>query len=160
MVRGLFLSLPQTASGDRLAHKLVQHLSRPFFNRVKTVEERAVQVLSLARVKHRMHQVGRGRVEFEIKPLCVFVCAGGEPSDDTVKMETALHTAKEEGCHRLLPGCSLFPAEQVSVLSEGKRYGVVSPPVLPPSPLQAQGSEPVSPVVLFPVVVEHRTCQP
>lgn len=74
MVRGLFLSLPQAASGDRLAHKLVQHLSRPFFNRVKTVEERAVQVLSLARVKHRMHQVGRGRVEFEIKPLCVCVC--------------------------------------------------------------------------------------
>ena len=70
-----------------------------------------MQVLSLARVKHRMHQVGRGRVEFEIKPfhMCVCVCvcvcvcacvrAGGEPSDDTVKVETALHTAKEEGCH-------------------------------------------------------------
>lgn len=94
-------SLPQAASRDHLAHKLVQHLSRPFFNSVKSVEERAVQVLSLARVKYRMHQVGRGRVEFEIKSFhfYVCVCAGREPSGDTVKMETALHTAKEEGCH-------------------------------------------------------------
>ena len=94
-------SLPQAANSDHLAHKLVQQLSRPFFNSVKSVEERAVQVLSLARVKYRMHQVGRGRVEFEIVILflCVCACVGGEPSGDTVKMETALHTAKEEGCH-------------------------------------------------------------
>jgi len=47
----------QLVSVRPLARKLVHHLSKPFFNPVQTLTERALQILSIARVKHRMYQV-------------------------------------------------------------------------------------------------------
>ena len=105
---------------QKLAHKLVWKFSQRFISPPKETEhcyeEKALHILSLARVKNKIHQVRGSNYEaiyiyiyiincFTRCNYCVlllYVYADGQRYGGSEKMATNFHTKEEESSHWLL----------------------------------------------------------